>query len=81
MLPQILTNRVPGESSEMAFHKTQCYPLPLLLNVCTKDQPLPVATISFIYADDLRLATPEDVRTGGVYNRQRTKQAGCLLQG
>ena len=32
---------------------------PLLFNVCTNDQPLPVATNSFIYADDLRLTTQQ----------------------
>ena len=34
-------------------------PSPLLFNVNTNDQPLPVATNSFIYADDLCLTTQQ----------------------
>ena len=51
----------------------------LLLNV--HDQPLPVATNTFIYADDLCLTyhLTEDVRTGGEYPRQRTKRTGHVL--
>ena len=52
-----MANRVEGETSEMAFHKSQCYPL--LYNVYTNDQPLPVATNRFIYADDLCLTTQQ----------------------
>ena len=50
-----MANRVDGETSEMAFHKAQCY----LFNVYTNDQPLPDATNSFIYADDLCLTTQQ----------------------
>ena len=35
---------------------------PLLFNVYTNDQPLPVATNSFIYADDLCLLIPPNTR-------------------
>ena len=56
-----MANRVDGETSEMAFHKAQCYPLcySTTVNVYTNDQPLPVATNSFIYADDLCLTTQQ----------------------
>ena len=59
----------------------QCSVLsPLLFNVYMNDQPLPVATNSFIYADDMCLATKQDVPIGGDYLRQRTKRAGRVLQ-
>ena len=45
----------------MAFHKAQCYPR--CCSTCraySNDQPLPVATNSFIYADDLCLTTQQN---------------------
>ena len=47
---QLLLNGKPDQGSVLS---------PLLFNVYTNDQPLPVATNSFIYADDLCLTTQQ----------------------
>ena len=54
-----MANRVDGETSEMAFHKAQYVLPPQLFNVYTNDQPFPIATNGFIYADDMCLTVQQ----------------------